>query len=118
MEVGTRLATNCAKVLHILWLVFNHRLSMKILRQGKAGGFAFKELLCALLVLGLIALVAVPRLYKEREKAQRISCVGRLKNIGLSFRIWATDNQNLFPMQKLTNLTASAASLVPTFLEL
>ncbi len=39
-----------------------------------------------------------------RRKAQRISCVGNLKNIGMSFRVWAGDHSGLFPMGVSTNL--------------
>jgi prepilin-type processing-associated H-X9-DG protein len=42
-----------------------------------------------------------------KKKAQRISCVGRLKNIALSFRVFATDHTNLFPMQLSTNYGGS-----------
>jgi hypothetical protein len=40
----------------------------------------------------------LPALAKAKAKAQRIACVNNLKQVGLSFRIFATDNQDQIPM--------------------
>ncbi len=61
-------------------------------------------------MLGVVAvvvlLVAIPAMRKSLDKTRRIGCVSRLKNIGLSYRIFATDNQNLFPWEQgVTNGT-------------
>jgi hypothetical protein len=37
-----------------------------------------------------------------KAKSQSIQCVNNLKNIGLALRIWATDNQDTFPMDLLS----------------
>lgn len=39
----------------------------------------------------------------HQPKAQRISCVNNLKQIGLGFRIWAGDHEGLFPCNASTN---------------
>ena len=58
------------------------------------------EVLVVLAVLALVALVLVPpALARARAKAWRIYCISNLKQIGLSFRFWAGDNTNLYPMQ-------------------
>ena len=49
-------------------------------------------------VAALLAVVAVPKLSRAKQKAERISCVCNVKKIGLAFRIWANDNDNLYPM--------------------
>jgi hypothetical protein len=41
----------------------------------------------------------LPALAKAKAKAQRIKCVNNLKNVGLGFRIFATDNSDRFPME-------------------
>jgi prepilin-type processing-associated H-X9-DG protein len=61
--------------------------------------FTLVEMLVIIAIIAVLGLVFYPRYLNEKEKAQRISCTGRLKNVGLSFRIWAGDNTNLNPMQ-------------------
>ena len=57
------------------------------------------EVLVVLAALALVALVLAPALVRAKAKAQRISCISNLKIISLSFRIWAGDQTNLYPMQ-------------------
>ena len=40
----------------------------------------------------------LPALARAKARAQRINCVNNLKQVGLSFRTWALDNQDRFPM--------------------
>jgi prepilin-type processing-associated H-X9-DG protein len=58
------------------------------------------ELLVVVAMIAVLVAVMLPALSKEKAKAMRISCVGRLKNIGLANRIFATDNGDLFPWQR------------------
>jgi prepilin-type processing-associated H-X9-DG protein len=46
----------------------------------------------------LFVLLVYPALRNARNKAKRISCVSFCKQMGLSFRIYANDNNNLYPM--------------------
>jgi prepilin-type processing-associated H-X9-DG protein len=50
-------------------------------------------------VMGMLTLQTRPR----PTRAPRIKCVNNLKNIGLAFRLFATDNQDRFPMELSTN---------------
>jgi hypothetical protein len=56
-----------------------------------------------LTVLGVVAILAVlsamllPALAKAKSKAQRISSVNNLKQIGLAVRVWSGDNGDRFP---------------------
>ncbi len=51
-------------------------------------------------VLLLLGLTAMRQLQLNRATAARISCVGNLKQVGLSFRIWANDHGDLYPMSR------------------
>ena len=40
---------------------------------------------------------------RSQPKAQRISCINNLKQIGLAFRIWSGDNYDQYPFNLSTN---------------
>jgi type II secretory pathway pseudopilin PulG len=64
------------------------------------------EILVVVVIVGILVAVLMPVLSNARAKAMRIRCVGHLKNVGLSHRIFATDNGELFPWERsLANVT-------------
>lgn len=65
----------------------------------KQKGFSRLDLLLIVLALAGIALVILPRLARSRISASKTSCVYHLKQVGLSFRIWAGDNNDKYPQQ-------------------
>ncbi len=60
-------------------------------------------------LLGLFILL--PAISKPTAKAPRINCVNNLKNIGLAWRIYATDNNGLYPWQAAAT---NRSAFVPT----
>ena len=54
-------------------------------------------IVAVVIILGVVFLPVVAGCGGSNRKAPRIKCVSNLKNIGLAFRIFATDNNDLFP---------------------
>ena len=74
--------------------------------QYGGAGFALAGLIMGYVSLVMTLLLAgmlLPALARAKSKAQRISCMNNMKQIGLSFRTWAIDNDGNFPFNVSTN---------------
>lgn len=70
---------------------------MKSIKK-KLAAFTLIELLVVIAIIAILAAMLLPALAAAKRKAQRISCVNNLKQIGIAFRTWSVDNQDRFPM--------------------
>ena len=67
-------------------------------QRRKENAVTLLEVLVVVAVTVLLAGILLP-LSESEPKAPRISCVNNLKNVGLAFRIFSTDNAGQFPWQ-------------------
>lgn len=60
------------------------------------------EVLVTVVAVCLLALVALAQSEDSQARSQRIRCVNNLKQIGLSYRVWAGGHNDKYPMQVST----------------
>ncbi len=72
---------------------------MRAPKMNRHAAFTWIEMMVVIVCVVLLALIVVPPLSHPTAKISRISCVNNLKNIGLAWRIYATDNNGIYPWQ-------------------
>jgi hypothetical protein len=66
-------------------------------------GFTRIELIVLIAILAFVAFMGLSALSAAKCNANSINCINYLKQVGLSFRLWAGDNYDRMPMQVSTN---------------
>jgi prepilin-type N-terminal cleavage/methylation domain-containing protein/prepilin-type processing-associated H-X9-DG protein len=67
--------------------------------KRKNRAFTLIEMLVVISIIAVLAAILLPALSSGKRRAQRIQCIGNLKEIGTAFQIFAHDHRGKFPMQ-------------------
>ncbi|HEX4341936.1 MAG TPA: type II secretion system protein [Verrucomicrobiae bacterium] len=68
-------------------------------------GFTLIELLVVIAIIAILASMLLPVLAKAKERANRTSCTGNLRQWGIAMSLYLDENEQILPLPKIANGT-------------
>jgi len=72
---------------------------MNVRPNTRRRGFTLIEFMFVVVAVAVLVALFLPAMTRRPHRHPRINCINNLKQVGLSFRQWALDNNDKFPMQ-------------------
>ncbi|MFC1604334.1 type II secretion system protein [Planctomycetota bacterium] len=66
----------------------------------KQQGFTLIELLVVIAIIAILMTILMPALQKVREQGKKIVCSNNQKQIGISFNMYGSENDNKLPLNQ------------------
>lgn len=87
-----------------LWLDLHNAESIQeVKKMERKNGFSLVELLVVIAIIGIMTLVLFPVFARARDKARTATCQSNLKQLGVSFQMYAQDHDGNLPLAKSAN---------------